>query len=89
MVPARVPDQVIDEIRKRERGGIVQLPKAPSMKIGEQVRILGGPFVGHLGLYAGMKPRERVEVLLAILGAHQRVTLPRGSVELAPDPGGP
>jgi transcriptional antiterminator RfaH len=84
MAPAKVPDQVIDEIRRREQGGVVQLPKAPDMQIGDRVKVLGGPFQGHLGLYAGMKPRARVEVLLAILGAQQRVTLPRGSVELVP-----
>jgi transcription antitermination factor NusG len=89
MVPAKVPDAVIDEIRRREQGGVVQLPQPPAMKIGERVRVLGGPFAGQLGLYAGMRPRARVEVLLAILGAQQRVTLPRAGVELAPDSGGP
>jgi transcription antitermination factor NusG len=59
------------------------------MKIGERVRILGGPFEGHLGLYAGMRPHARVEVLLALLGGQQRVTLPRGSIELAPNSGAP
>jgi hypothetical protein len=36
---------------------------------------------GQLGIYAGMKPRHRVEVLLQLLGAQQRVTLPWGDVE--------
>ena len=36
-----------------------------------------------------MKPHQRVEVLLAILGGQQRVNLPRGSVEAVPDAGGP
>jgi transcriptional antiterminator RfaH len=89
MAPAKVPDQVIDEIRCREVRGAVELPKAPDMKIGERVRVLGGPFAGHLGLYTGMKPHARVEVLLALLGSQQRVTLPRGSIELAPNPGAP
>ena len=40
-----------------------------------------GPFAGHVGLYRGMKPRERVEVLLAILGGAQRVTLAADAVE--------
>jgi transcriptional antiterminator RfaH len=87
--PARVADQVIDEIRRREVRGAVELPQAPGMKVGERVRILGGPFQGHFGLYAGMKPHARVEVLLALLGSRQRVTLPRSGIELAPDSGGP
>src|SRR4029077_5643716 len=61
--PAHVPDTVIAEIRSRERGGLVELP--PRLKRGDRVRVLHGPLAGHMGLYAGMKPRERVEVLLA------------------------
>ena len=78
-VPARVPDEVIAEIRSRERGGLVELP--PRLKHGDPVRILRGPLAGLVGLYAGMKPRERVEVLLAILGGAQRVTLAADAVE--------
>jgi transcriptional antiterminator RfaH len=89
VAPAKVPDQVIDEIRRREVRGAVELPKAPGMKLGARVRVLGGPFQGKLGLYAGMKPRERVEVLFVLLGGQHRVTLPRGNIELVPNAGGP
>ena len=79
--PARVPDAVIAEIRSRERGGLIELPRPPKHRPGDKVKVLHGPFAGHVGLYAGMKPRERVEVLLAILGGAQRVTLPKEAVE--------
>ena len=79
--PARVPDQVIAGIRAREVRGAVELPKASGLKPGDHVKILGGPFRGHLALYAGMKPHQRVEVLLALLGSQQRVILPRADVE--------
>jgi transcription antitermination factor NusG len=42
-----------------------------------------GPFAGCVGLYAGMRPHQRVEVLLAILGGSQRVTLAADAVEQA------
>jgi hypothetical protein len=48
------------------------------------VRILAGPFAGHLGLYAGMRPHERVLVLLGVLGGQQRVDLARDAVEVVP-----
>jgi transcription antitermination factor NusG len=79
--PARVPDVVIAEIRSRERGGLVELPRREWARVGDPVRVLRGPFAGHVGLYAGMKPRERVEVLLGILGGAQRVTLAADAVE--------
>ncbi len=87
-VPARVPDQVIDEIRRREVRGVVELPKPPGLQRGDKVRIVRGALHGHLGLYEGMRPHERVDVLLQLLGAQQRVTLPRSGIELASKPGG-
>jgi transcriptional antiterminator RfaH len=88
VAPAKVPDQVIDEIRRREVRGAIELPQAPGMKVGARVRVLGGPFAGHLGLYAGMRPHERVEVLFMLLGSQRSLTLPRSGIELAPDSGG-
>jgi len=79
--PARVPDQVIAGIRAREVRGAVELPKSSGLKPGDHVKILGGPFRGQLAFYAGMKPHQRVEVLLALLGSQQRVILPRADVE--------
>src|SRR5262249_6580305 len=79
--PARVLDAVIDEIRARERGGLIELPKPPLARPGDAVRILRGPFAGRLAIYAGMKPRQRVEVLLSLLGSSQRVMLAADAVE--------
>jgi transcription antitermination factor NusG len=80
--PTKVPDQVIDALRKRERNGVIQLPKAPGPQAGAPVRVLGGPLGGFAGLYAGMKPHARVEILLSMLGSQQRVTLARRDVEI-------
>jgi transcriptional antiterminator RfaH len=86
--PARVPDQVITELRRRERKGAIELPKPRGLQAGDQVKILRGPFGGHLGLYAGMKPRERIDVLLQLLGAQTRVTLSKSDVEAVKAGGG-
>ena len=79
--PAAVPDGVIAALRSRETGGLIELPQPPKFRAGDRLRVIHGPFAGHVGLYAGMKPRERVEILLAILGGSQRVTLPEDYVE--------
>jgi transcriptional antiterminator RfaH len=84
-LPAKVPDNVIADLRARERNGAVELPKSPEFRPGDRVKILGGPFGGHWGLYAGMKPHERVEVLLSFLGSQQRVTLRRDAVAAPTD----
>jgi transcription antitermination factor NusG len=79
-VPARVPDQAITELRRREHRGVIELPKPPGLHAGDRVKILRGPFGGHLGLYAGMKPHERVDVLLRLLGGACRVTLAKSDI---------
>jgi transcriptional antiterminator RfaH len=78
--PAKVSDAVIEEIRGRERNGAVELPKR-RLQYGDRVKILAGPFRGHLAMYAGMSGLERVTVLLQILGGQQRATLAQQDVE--------
>ena len=80
--PAKVPDGVIAEIRRREIDGLIDLPKPPPLRRGARVRILRGPFTGHLAIFADMKPRERVEILLQILGGEQRVELARTDIKV-------
>jgi transcriptional antiterminator RfaH len=49
--PARVPDGVIAEIRSRERGGLIELPKL-RLEPGARVRVLQGPLQDQIGLLA-------------------------------------
>jgi hypothetical protein len=80
--PARVPDSVIEEIRGREVGGLIELVPPASLRRGVRVRILRGPFSGHLAIFADMRPRQRVEILLQLLGGEQRVTLAKKDIEV-------
>ena len=82
--PAAVPDGVIMALQARETGGLIDLPRPPKFRPGDRLRVLHGPFAGHVGVYAGMKPRQRVEVLLQLLGGTQRVTMPHGDIEPVP-----
>jgi transcriptional antiterminator RfaH len=80
LVPAKVSDAVIEEIRGRERNGAIEVPKR-RLKPGDPVRLLAGPFKDRYAIYSGMSGSERVAVLLALFGAQHRVTLPRGDIE--------
>jgi transcriptional antiterminator RfaH len=79
--PAHVPDSVIAELRSRERNGLIELTKRRGPRVGSRVKVTVGPFAGQLGIYAGMKPHQRVEVLLTLLGGQQRVSLSREAIE--------
>jgi transcriptional antiterminator RfaH len=83
--PAKVGDHIISELRAREGlDGLVKLPPplppAPQFKLGDTVRVRSGPLVGFAGLVSGMRPRQRIEVLLQLLG---RVELAAADVALA------
>src|SRR5215471_10556556 len=80
LLPAHVPDVVISEIRSRERGGFVELPKVHGLKPGMRVKVLQGPLQDHIGLLAALRPHERVLVLLQLLGSQQRVELARNAI---------
>jgi transcription antitermination factor NusG len=87
--PTPVPDAVISGLRAREKNGLVQLPRKPGLRRGDQVRIKAGPFENRLAIYHGMKSRERVEVLLAMLGSVQQVELARRDIEITTGRSGP
>jgi transcriptional antiterminator RfaH len=84
--PAHVPDRIIEELRAREgRDGLVTLPppprSGPQFQPGDRVRVKSGPLVGLPGLVSTMRPHQRVEMLLQMLGGQQRVDLAAADVE--------
>ena len=82
--PARVPDGVIDDLRRRERpDGLIRLPEPPkprSLRRGDQVRITQGPFTDKIAVYSGMSGAQRIAVLLALFGGRVTLTLPKDAV---------
>jgi transcriptional antiterminator RfaH len=80
--PAHVPDELIKSLRAREIDGAVELPKPPGLKPGARLKITTGPLADHVAILVRMKPRERIEALLQLLGSEQKVTLARSAVEV-------
>jgi len=59
--PGHVPDNVIAELRSRERDGLVELPEPRGLQPGDRVRIVSGAFRERLALNAGQTAHERVD----------------------------
>jgi transcriptional antiterminator RfaH len=78
--PARVPDKVIADLKGRERNGLVVLPRPPGLQRGDRVLVKSGPFVDRLATYDGQAPRDRVVVLLHMLGSQRPVAVAKGDV---------
>ena len=82
--PAPVPQLVIDAlIRREDANGFVQLDRRPRFSPGDKIRIVGGAFCDCYGLYEGMSARERVAILLDLLGRQVRVVLDSEIIEAA------
>jgi transcriptional antiterminator RfaH len=74
--PAVLPAAVIDDLQRRhDDAGLVQLDLRQKFQPGDNVRIVEGAFRDCLGLYQGMTDRQRVEILLDLLGQKVRVVL--------------
>ena len=75
--PAKLPEDIVTQIRKREHNGLVKLPNvSPRLKKGQKVRVIRGSFEGQIGLYEGMSGKDRERVLLELLGQVVPVELP-------------
>ncbi len=73
--PARVPDTLVALLRSHETGsGIHEWAQKP-MRTGQGVRVADGVFAGYQGIFLARSSRERVVVLLDILGRPVRAQL--------------
>jgi transcriptional antiterminator RfaH len=82
--PAWVAGAVISELRGREdERGYVRLDPLPRFAPGDKVRVIDGVFDACLGLFEGMADRERVAILLDLLGRKVRVILDGDAVAAA------
>jgi transcriptional antiterminator RfaH len=82
--PACVLNSVIDQLRGREdEGGFVQLDLRPRFSPGDKIRVVDGVFDSCLGLFEGRADRERVAILLDLLGRKVRVILAGDAVAAA------
>ncbi len=74
--PSAVPDGIVDALKNREdANGFIKLDQRPPFRAGDKIRVLDGAFTSCLGLFEGMAERERVAILLDLLGRKVRVVL--------------
>ncbi len=82
--PAPVPPAVVAALQSREdAAGFVQLERRPRFAPGDRVRIVDGVFADSLGLFEGMADRERVAILLDLLGRKVRILLDEDAITAA------
>jgi transcriptional antiterminator RfaH len=74
--PLPVPQGVIEDIRARETdAGFVPIAESAPFEPGDSVRITSGPMRDQSGWFERMTDKDRVLVLLSLLGRPVRLTL--------------
>jgi transcriptional antiterminator RfaH len=82
--PSAVPAGIVDALRGREDdSGLIRLDQRPRFAPGARIRVVEGVFSDCLGLFEGMADRDRVAILLDLLGRKVRVVLEGVSVAAA------
>jgi transcriptional antiterminator RfaH len=74
--PTPVPVGIVEALKEREdANGFIKLDSRPPFCAGDKIRVLDGAFSSCLGLFEGMAERERIAILLDLLGRKVRVVL--------------
>ena len=83
--PSPLPQGLLRAIREREdEHGLIQLDEECPFRADDPVAITHGPFTEQTGLFQGETPdRERVIVLLSLLGRKVSVKLPSQDIRAA------
>ena len=82
--PAPVPTQVLRSLRAREdESGYVRLAERPKFALGDKVRVIAGAFAENIALFEGLADRDRILVLLEMLGRKVCVSIEADMVAVA------
>jgi transcriptional antiterminator RfaH len=74
--PATIDDAIVAGLKGRENPeGFIELARRPQFASGDKVRVRDGVFSDCLGLFESLGDRERVAILLDLLGRKVRVVL--------------
>ena len=72
--PGSVENSVVDGLKAREdEDGFIRLVRRTRFSPGDKVRVVDGAFTDSLALVEGVNDRERVAILLDLLGRQVRV----------------
>lgn len=82
-VPLPVPDGIVESFKAREDNSGLITPELPSFQPGQRIEILEGPMAMHAGVFHRMSDKERVVLLLSLLGREVSVSMPSTAVAAA------
>jgi transcriptional antiterminator RfaH len=82
--PIPIARKIIDGLKSQEdERGWIRLQPLPRYSKGEKVKVVDGVFTTCVGIFDGMTDRDRVAILLEILGRTVRVVIDEECIEAA------
>ena len=66
--PAKLPEGFVEDLRKALAENGIASPDQPWFKPGRRVRLLSGPFADYVGTLLKLTAKDRVTLLLRVLG---------------------
>lgn len=81
--PYPIPEGHIEELQERERQGELRVRAARDIRAGDAVRVNSGSLAGKIGSCRWTK-RERVMMLLSLLGREVLVAVPKHMLSVVP-----
>ena len=80
-LPTPVPHGVVDEIKAREaQNSLIEIPAETPYETGESLQITAGALADQVGQFIRVDARQRVVMLLELLGREVEIRLPRETV---------
>ena len=79
--PARVPDSLVAHLKSQEGAEGLHEWAEPKLAIGDRIRVAEGPLAGYEGILLAITGRERVTLLLDMLGSQVRAQLGTSQLE--------
>jgi transcriptional antiterminator RfaH len=82
--PIWVPECVVQDLKEREvEEGIVPVTSLVVFAKGDKVRVKEGAFESHIAVFEELDDKQRVQLLLSVLGREARISLSAYAVEAA------
>ncbi len=83
-LPAAVPQGVVEDIQASAGGdGAIPVAERPPFNPGEEVTVTDGPLRNQIGWFQNVADRERVVILLSMLGRQVPFTVPLAALRHA------
>ena len=79
--PTEVAASVVSALKAQETDGIVPVATLAAFVCGEKVRVTEGIFAGQIAVFEKMTDRDRVQLLLNLLGREMEIAVPFYAVE--------